>query len=185
MNGFIKKLGSFLFEIVETVVVALAIFVVSYLTLVQPHQVRGASMVPNFQNGEYILTDKITYRLRNPQRGDVIIFRAPRNQELDYIKRIIGLPAERLMIEKGIIYIDGKPLEEGYLPSGPVSAGTFLQDGKEIYIPADEYFVLGDNRNHSSDSREWGTVPRKDIIGRAYLRYWPLNEVGLIKKPDY
>ena len=177
--------GAFLFDIIETVVVALALFVVIYLFAAQPHQVRGASMVPNFQNGEYILTDKVTYRFREPHRGDVIIFRAPKNQELDYIKRIIGLPNEQIKIEKGSIYINNKRLEESYLPTGPIYAGTYLQEGQIINIPDHEYFVLGDNRNHSSDSREWGPVPQKDIIGKAFFRYWPMNQIGLIHTPNY
>lgn len=181
----LAKIWAFFFDIIETVVVALALFVLVYLFAAQPHQVRGASMVPNFQNGEYILTDKITYRFREPKRGDVVIFRAPKNQELDYIKRIIGLPGERIRIEKGVLYVDDKRLDEPYLPQGALYAGTFLQEGQNIPIPESEYFVLGDNRNHSSDSREWGPIQKKDIIGRAFLRYWPINQIGLIPRPTY
>lgn len=181
----ILAIGTFFLDIVETIVIALAIFVVMYLFLVQPHQVRGASMEPNFQNGEYLLTDKISYRFRDPQRGEVVIFKAPKNPEFDYIKRVVGLPGEHVKIEKGMIYINGKPLAEQYLPREPVFAGQFLQEGQEIILGREEYFVLGDNRNHSSDSRDWGTVTKDGIIGRALLRYWPIKEVGLINKPPY
>lgn len=185
MDGIAVKIWAFLFEIIETVVVALALFVVIYLFLAQPHQVRGASMAPNFHNGEYILTDKITYKFRKPERGDVIIFRAPKNQELDYIKRIIALPGETVKVEKGSIFVNGKMIEEKYLPSGPISPGTFLQEGQGVTLEQDEYFVLGDNRNHSSDSREWGPITIKDIIGKAFLRYWPVDQIRFIVHPTY
>lgn len=182
----LKRIFSFFFDIVETVVLALAIFVVIYLFLFQPHQVKGASMEQNFHDGEYILTDKVSYRLRLPQRGDVVIFKAPRNPELDYIKRIIGLPGEKIKIHAGSIFIDGDKLEENYLPETIViSGGLFLPKDKEVEIPNNSYFVLGDNRSHSSDSREWGPILRNDIIGKAFLRYWPPNRLGLLPKIEY
>lgn len=185
MNDIARKIGVFLLDIVETVVIALAIFVVIYLFAAQPHQVRGASMQPNFQNGEYILTDKISYKFRNPERGEVVIFRAPKNQELDYIKRVVGLPGEHVKIEKGNIYINGKNLTESYLPHEPIFTGTFLQEGQENILGEGEFFVMGDNRNHSSDSRDWGPIIKDLIVGKAILRYWPVNEIGFINKPPY
>lgn len=173
-------------DIIETIVVALAIFVVGYLFLFQPHQVNGASMEPNFHDKEYLLTDKISYRFHPPQRGDIIVFRAPKNRELDYIKRVIGLPGERIRIANGSVFINDQKLKEDYLKGNATSSsGSFLQAGTDFLIPEDEYFVLGDNRSHSSDSRDWGTVAKEDIIGKAWLRYWPLQDFGVITKVNY
>jgi len=186
MTKFFKKIFAFVFDLIETIVFALAIFVVIYLFLFQPHQVKGASMEINFHDGEYILTDKISYRFHSPQRGDVVIFKAPTNPELDYIKRIIGLPGERIKIEDNSLFINGQKLEEEYLPKETIiSGGSFLPKREEIIIPPDHYFVLGDNRSHSSDSREWGWIEKEEIVGRAFLRYWPPEKFGLLTKVHY
>lgn len=186
MKRIIKKIGALFLDIIETVVFALAIFVIVYLFLLQPHQVRGNSMYPNFYNNEYLLTNKISYRLGEPERGDVIVFKAPKNQEYDYIKRIIGLPGEEIEIKNGKVYVNDKPLKEFYLPEDyKTSGGGFWREGQEMLVSEGEYLVLGDNRSHSSDSREWGTVPRVNIIGKAWLRYWPFNKLGLIEKVKY
>jgi len=186
MKKFIKKIGGFFLDIIETVVLALAIFVIIYLFLLQPHQVRGNSMYPNFHDNEYLLTDKLSYRLGEPGRGDVIVFKAPKNQEYDYIKRIIGLPGEEIEIRNGKLYINDKLLEESYLPAEYItSGGNFWREGLEAPVPEGQYFVMGDNRSHSSDSREWGTVPLENIIGKAWLRYWPFNKLGLVREVKY
>lgn len=143
-------------------------------------------METNFHDGEYILTDKVTYRFRPPQRGEVIIFKAPKNPDLDYIKRIIGLPGERIKIDSGKIFINGRQLTEPYiLKETVISGGLYLPQGNEIEISEDSYLVLGDNRSHSSDSREWGPVHKNDIIGRAFLRYWPPHRVGILPQVKY
>lgn len=184
--NILKKIVSLIFDIIETVVLALAIFVVIYLFLFQPHQVKGASMETNFHDGEYILTDKISYRFNDPKRGEVVIFKAPRNPELDYIKRIIGLPGEKIEIENGSVFINDKELKEEYLPEDlNVSGGLFLPKGKEITIPDSSYFVLGDNRHHSSDSREWGPIQKENIVGKAFFRYWPPQLIGILPKAKY
>lgn len=140
-------------------------------------------MNPNFLNAEYLLTDKITYRFQEPKKGDVIIFTAPQNEEVEFIKRIIGLPSSTITIEGGDVFINGENLEEEYLPEGlKTHSGTFLKEGQLFSIPEEQYFVLGDNRSHSSDSRKWGTVPKENIIGKAWLRYWPLNKFGLVNR---
>lgn len=183
MFRILKKIGSFFLDIIQTVVIALAIFVIVYLFFFQPHQVKGNSMHPNFSNGEYLLTNKITYRFQEPKRGDVVVFTAPRNQEYEYIKRIIGLPGESIKITAGDVFINQERLEENYLPEGlKTNSGSFLKEGQVFSLPEGEYIVMGDNRNHSSDSREWGTVPRENIIGKAWLRYWPLAKFGLVKR---
>ncbi len=184
--GIFRKIGSFFLDFVEIVVIALAMFVVMYLFLFQPHEVKGSSMYPNFHDGEYLLTDKISYRLNSPKRGEVIIFKAPKNEEYDYIKRIIGLPGDTVMVKSGRVYINGKVIFENYLPADfQTSAGDLWQEGKTVTIPANNYFVMGDNRDHSSDSRDWGPVPKENIIGKAFFRYWPPKRAGLITQVNY
>lgn len=184
-------LWSTVVDIIETIVVAAAIFVVVYLFLLQPHQVRGASMKPNFHDGEYILTDKITYRFGEPKRGDVIIFKSPTDQDVDFIKRIIGLPGEKIKINEGKVTVindankDGFVLAEPYETLGPTAGGKEAPQNTEVTVGQDEYFVLGDNRLESFDSRSWGNLPKKNIIGKAWLRYWPINKFGFVKHPDY
>lgn len=173
-------------DILQTIVLAAAIFAISWLFLFQPHQVIGNSMDPNFQDREYILTEKISYRFNLPQRGEVVVFKAPPDPERDYIKRIVGLPGEKIKIQGGVVFINGLPLKETYLPSGSFdSPGLFLKEGQEFQIPQDSYITFGDNRGHSSDSRDWGPVPRQNIVGKAFLRYWPLNKMGLVPKVNY
>ncbi len=184
MLNFLRRLGNFILDFIESITMALAVFVIFYLFLFQPHQVRGNSMYPNFHDGEYILTDKISYRLGEPKRGEVIIFRAPKNEEYDYIKRIIGLPGDTLRIENGKVILNNSLFAEPYLPSDyTTNSGNFLKNKQIITVPAGHYFVMGDNRSHSSDSREWGFVPQKNIIGKAFFRYWPPSRAGVIKIP--
>lgn len=148
----------------------------------QPHQVKGNSMVPSFHNGEYLLTDKITFRQRLPVYGDVIVFKAPVNENYDFIKRVIAVPGEKIMIKNNHVYIDGNMLDESaYLPEDyQTRPGQFLRDNLEFDVPDGTVFAMGDNRDHSSDSREWGPVPLQNIVGRTFFRYWPPQVVGLI-----
>ena len=186
MGDFAKKIGTFLLDTVETIVVALAIFVVIYLFLVQPHQVKGNSMFPNFIDGEYILTDKISYRLKPPQHGDVVVFKAPKDHEVDYIKRIIGTAGDVIKVSNSKVYLNNILLPEEFLPSDEVTnPGIFARTDEDILVTPDEFFVLGDNRSHSSDSREWGFVKKEEIIGKAWLRYWPLSQLGFVPKVTF
>ena len=183
---FAKKLGSFVLELLQVVVFAISIFLFIYLLILQPHKIKGASMEPNFHDGEYLLTDKVSYRLGSPTRGDVVVFKAPPNYTDEFIKRIIGLPGESVRIEAGSVYVNDRLLEEKYLPEGVgVTAGTYAQEGREVTVPADSYFVLGDNRGHSLDSRNIGPVERQYITGRAWFVYWPVSDVGTVKTPVY
>ena len=180
----VKKVFSLLYEMVEVFVVSASIFVVVYLFLMQPHQVKGSSMFPTFKDGEYVLTDKVTYRTRLPTYGDVVVFKAPINENFDFIKRVIGIPGDRVMVTGGKAYVNGKSLPETYLPPEyTTSPGQFLQNGVEYTVPVGAVFVMGDNRDHSSDSRDWGPVPDQNIIGRAFFRYWPANKAGIIVNP--
>ena len=189
--NILKKIGIFLLDMIQTVVLALSIFVIIYLFLVQPHQVKGISMFPNFHNGDYLLTDKISYRFNTPQRGDVIVFKAPPSEpcaeiECEYIKRIIGLPGDKIKVQNGYIYINGQKLKEAYLPKDLTSSnGSYLREETEQIIPPDEYLPMGDNRNQSRDGREFGPIPRSSIVGKAWLRYWPMKNSGLIEKIKY
>ena len=143
----------------------------------------STSLSRSFYDGEYILTNKISYRFNEPKQGEVIIFKAPHNESYDYIKRIIGLPGDTIKIKDGKVFINGVLLNESkYLPTDIyTNAGRFIKEGEEIIIPSEKYFVIGDNRPYSSDSRDWGFVPRKNIIGKAYFCYWPLQKIGLIR----
>ncbi len=182
----LKRLGGFFLDILEVIVFAVAIFLFVYLLVLQPHKIKGASMEPNFPNGEYLLTDKVTYRFNEPQRGDVIVFEAPAQKSEEFIKRIIALPYENISIKENSIYINNKILKEEYISDDlNTSAGNFLNEGGEMQVPADKYFVLGDNRPFSSDSRAWGFVSKESITGRAWLIYWPLQSMGIIEKANY
>jgi len=183
ISKILKAVGIFILDFFETVVLAAVIFLLVYLFLWQPHRILGRSMEPNFHNGELILTNKISYRIHPPERGDVIVFRAPPREDRDYIKRIIGLPGERVMVKDGRVYINGELLKEPYLPEGTrTKSSYYLAEGVEKVVPPNNYVVMGDNRDHSSDSREWGPVPFQNIIGKAWLRYWPLSKVGIISE---
>jgi signal peptidase I len=182
----IKRLFNFFFDILESIVVALAIFVVVYLFLYQPHQVKGASMEPNFHDGEYILTNKFLYKFENPRRGDVIVFKSPQNPDIDFIKRVIGLPGDHIKLENNHYYVNGTQLDESYIaPTLYTYNGAYLREGTEIIVPQDHYFVSGDNRPRSSDSREWGPIDKTSIIGKSQFRYWPLDRAGLIPGIHY
>ena len=183
-DTFQKKLARWFLDFVETIVIALAIFVVVYRFLFQPHQVKGNSMYDNFYDGEYLLTDKISYRFNPPEHGDIIVFKAPRNEDYDYIKRIIGLPGDRVTVRNGQVFVNGELLDESaYLdPNTMTRPGQYTQEGMTITVPVNQYFATGDNRNNSSDSRDWGPVPYQNIVGIAWIRYWPLDKIGMVDK---
>jgi len=186
MTSVFGHFGTFLLDILQTVVLAIAIFLIAYLFLFQPHQVQGHSMDPNFDDGEYLLTDKLSYRFGEPKRGDVIVFSAPPTRRDDYIKRIIALPGEAISISNNEIYINQKLLDEKYLPQDFVTRpGAYLGADNPYTLKNDEYFVLGDNRDHSSDSRSFGPIRRKDIVGRAWFVYWPATNLGLVPQTSY
>jgi signal peptidase I len=191
MSQIVGHIGEFFLDIVETVVIALSIFLVIYLLLMQPHQVNGLSMVPSFQNGEYVLTDKVSYRFGNPERGDVVVFHAPAAAQCpqgtgcDFIKRVIGLPGETVSVANGEISVNGTPLREDYLPPEfETKPGAATQNGPVILGP-NEYFVSGDNRPYSSDSRAWGPITKNEIVGKAFFRYLPVDKAGVIKHAEY
>ncbi len=171
-------------EILSTSLYLLVVLVITYLVIHfvgQRTQVQGESMEPMLQDGDNLIVDKITYHFKAPQRFDIIVFPFQYKEDTYYIKRIIGLPGETVQITgEGTIYIDGEVLEEGY-------GREVIRDPGNAYSPVtlgeDEYFVLGDNRNNSSDSRSSsvGLIHRKDIIGRAWVRIWPFSKISVLK----
>lgn len=192
MQKLLRSLGELFLDTIETVVIALSIFLVVYLFFFQPHQVNGESMVPTFQNGEYLLTDKVSYKIREPRRGEVIVFHAPESAHCpqgtgcDFIKRIIAIPGETVEIRNSTFYIDGQALAESYIPPEyETKPGDFLKSNPRYLLKEGEYLAVGDNRPYSSDSRAWGPIDKRDIVGKAIFRYWPPQAMGLIKKTEY
>jgi len=180
-----RKLGSFFFEITQTVVFAISIFLFIYLVVIQPHKIKGSSMEPNFHDGEYLLTDKMSYRFGEPHYGDIIVFKAPPTYQDEFIKRIIGVPGDTVMVQNGQVVVNGTPLTEAYLSDGTrIYPGRFAAEGQVLQVPEDSYFVMGDNREHSLDSRNIGFVPKDKITGKAWFIYWPVQKAGIIKAPQ-
>lgn len=172
---------SYLIEFFQTLAVCLVIGIVIYWQVAQPHKVSGQSMYPTFHNNDYIITNKIGYRFHPPQRGDVIVLNDPKDPSQAFIKRVISLPGETVKVQSGRVYINGELLTEPYLVVGLLTPpGAFLAEGSNVQIPPDNYIVMGDNRTASSDSREWGFVPRENIVGQVFLRYWPQDSVGIM-----
>lgn len=191
MKNIFKAIANFVLDIFETLVIALSIFLVVYLFLLQPHQVNGKSMEPNFQSGDYVLTDKISYRFGVPKRGDVVVFQAPASANCpqgtgcDFIKRVIALPNETIEIRSGQFYINSEPLDEEYIPETTATdPGEFMRN-RQVTLGESEYFVIGDNRPYSSDSRAWGPIDRSMIVGKAFFRYWPPESMGSISSAEY
>lgn len=185
--SFGSKLKNNLVELIEFIAILAAIFVVIRFFIAEPHRVSGNSMVPNFHDGDYLITnklisEKLPIKLGQLQRGEVIILENPRNADQVFIKRIVALPGETIMVSRGKVFINNEKLSEPYLPVNTVTTGgSFLNEGEQVVIPEGQYFVIGDNRGGSSDSREWGPVRVELIIGQAFLRYWPPQKMTLLK----
>lgn len=174
-----KVLGSAFREILTFVVLAIVIVVPIRLFVAQPFVVEGESMHPTFETGDYLIVDQLSYRLGDPKRGDVVIFRYPNNPSVFYIKRIIGLPGETVHIDRGetsVTKTDGTELtlDESYVVA---EDATYSLDRT---LGPDQFFVMGDNRPKSSDSRSWGALPREDLMGRAYIRLLPAAQIGVL-----
>jgi len=183
-KGF-KKYLSFSIEILKIAVIALAIVMPIRYFLFQPFIVKGESMSPNFESGDYLIVDEISYRFAEPKRGDVVVFKYPKDTTQRFIKRIIGLPGETVVVKNGEVSVtksngENVVLDERYLPNDLKTYGdadTTLKDN--------EYFVLGDNRTYSYDSRSWGIVPAENIIGKAFLRLYPVTDISTFSAPTY
>ena len=160
-------------EIIETLALTLIIFLVIHFT-VQNYMVEGTSMQPSLTDNQFVLVNKLAYLFHAPERGDVIVFHWPKETTKDLIKRVIGLPGDTIVITEKTVQVDGVVLKEPYvpMPGNP--------NGQRLVVPPNDYFVLGDNRPVSDDSRDWGYVPRSYIIGKAVLVYWPVNNWQII-----
>ncbi len=164
-----------LVDILETLLLSVVLF---FLINAVSARIRidGSSMEPNLHHGEFVIVSKVNYRIGEPERGDVVVFDFPRNITKEYIKRVIGLPGEQILIKDGVVYVDGEAINEPYLMMEPRYEGDWV-------VPEGSLFVLGDNRNNSSDSHNWGMVPMENVIGEALLVYWPPESWGLINGP--
>ncbi len=166
-------LRRFLVDVFETLVLSVVLFV--GINMISARiVVDGASMEPTLMSGEYVIVNRLSYKFGNPQRGDIIVFHFPRDPSKEYIKRVIGLPGDQVQVNNGQVYVNGQPLDETYLKVKTNYSGTWS-------VPAGQLFVLGDNRNNSSDSHDWGTVPMSYVVGKSVLVYWPPTDWGLIQ----
>lgn len=181
-----RRFFSSVLEVLEVALIAIVSVFLIRTFLVQPFLVSGASMEPNFSNGDYLLVDEITYKLREPARGEVVVFKYPNNESTFFIKRVIGLPGERIVIEEGEVLVfnvdhpNGMELKEYYLERGLETTGRV-----DVTLKEGEYFVLGDNRSASFDSRSWGVLNEFEIIGLARVRLWPIGSMTTFAAPSY
>lgn len=172
---------------IETLIIGVAVVILTNLILIQPNRIEGESMVPTLRSHEYIFTEKISYRFRSPLRGDIVVFKSPHEKTKELVKRLIALPNEKVRIKKGKITIynhankKGFELTEAYLPAGATTNGdrTIVED--QLYELKDgQYLVMGDNRPKSSDSRVFGPIKKGNIVGQAWIRYWPLSKLTFL-----
>lgn len=170
---------SFIRDTLEIVFLALVLYVVIQYA-VQTVHVLGSSMLYTLHDNDLLVASKISYKLHQPQRGDIIVFKPPDEASRDFIKRIIALPGERLRIVNGVVYINDQVLHEPYLPEKWTYNNNWPSSGQDYILPPNMFFVMGDNRNHSSDSRTFGPITLDSILGKAEIRIWPLNEIGLL-----
>ncbi len=165
-------------DLMFSVLIAIVMIVFIY----QPVKVEGTSMMPTLTNEERIFINKFTYRfgLGGIERGDTVVFWYPGDTSKSYIKRVIGVPGDRIRVDQGQVYVNGQALVEEYVPQDYRDYSSW-RDGQEQVVPEGRYFVLGDHRNQSSDSRMWGYVPRENIYGKAVFVYWPLDKIGRVR----
>ena len=186
-KSFFSEMKDFSLETIKIIVISLIIIVAVRTYVMQPCCVSGKSMEPNFHDGDYLIVDEISYRIDEPKRGDVIIFRYPRNTKEFFIKRIIGLPGERVEIRDSRITIYNNENQKGimldediYIPLDTKTTGNY-----DMILKSDEYYVLGDNRSASADSRIWGALEEHFIIGKAWIRAWPVGDFSVFEGVSY
>ncbi len=163
----------FLADLLETLILSVVLFV-GINAVTARVRVDGSSMEPTLNNGEFILVNKLAYKIGKPDRGDVIVFYFPRDPNQEYIKRLVGLPGDVIRVGNGSVYVNGQKINEPYIAADPAYTGEWT-------VPLGHYFVLGDNRNNSYDSHNWGPVPADYVIGKATFVYWPFKQAGLIQ----
>lgn len=184
MLSFSNRKSALAAEIIRTLIIVVVIVIPIRLFIAQPYIVEGASMFPTFHSGEYLVVDQVSYRFHEPRRGDVTVFRYPKEPNTFYIKRIIGLPGETIKIRDGIVRIASSSTSTtDYVLNEPYIAVKHRSDENfDMTLRTGEYFMMGDNRTQSSDSRTWGAMPRANIIGRALVRVLPVTSMAL--RPD-
>lgn len=183
--SFLRNIFGFLIDAAQTLLLAFSVFLVVYIFIFRPYQVSGLSMYPNFDDKEYVLTNVIAMRLEKPKIGDIVVFKAPNDQEKDFIKRIIGTPGDTVYIKDGNIYINDDLLDQSLFLKSDVKTygGSFMHENQPVNVPEDSYLVMGDNRGNSSDSREWGFVNFDNIIGKSFFVYFPFDKMRFIENP--
>lgn len=186
-SSSLRSVGAFVWDLLKILIIALVIIVPLRTFVAEPFVVSGSSMLPNFHNHDYLIIDRLSYITGSPKRGDVIVLKYPKDTSQFFIKRIIGLPGEQVSVKQGYVVIvnkehpEGLRLTESYLPS---QIETFGKPGA-VTLGSNEYFVFGDNRTASSDSRVWGILPKDDIVGRVWTRVFPFSSAGFVKTPSY
>jgi signal peptidase I len=163
-------------DTLETVLLALVLFL-GINAISARVRVENISMKPTLQPGEFVLINKLAYKIGKPSHGDVIVFHYPRDPKQDYIKRVIGIPGDTVTVSGGVVSVNNTPLTEPYISAPPAYPGSWK-------VPSDSLFVLGDNRNQSSDSHIWGFVPLSEVVGKGLVIYWPLDSVQILDHPD-
>jgi len=174
-EGQPPNLWRFVLDVLETLILSVVLFLAINAVSARI-RVDGSSMEPTLYHGEFVIVNKLAYKVSEPKIGDVIVFHFPRDPHQDYIKRIIGLPGDRVTVSQGRVYVNDQPLSEDYLAAPPSYNDTWL-------VPEGALFVLGDNRNNSSDSHTWGPVPLDYVVGKAIFVYWPPDQWGAIDHP--
>ena len=181
INQTIYKFLSFTFALTKWIIIVIVLLTLIHFFVATIFFVEGESMQPNYENGDALVVDRISYLVREPRRGEAVVLKFPGDPDKKkYIKRIIGLPNETISISAGKVYIDNKVLYETYLPKQDVTLPNMTKK-----LGDDEYFFMGDNRLNSSDSRVWGQASRQYIVGRVWMRLWPVRNAGLIEQPYY
>lgn len=170
-----KEESFLLKDIVEAVLIAVILAVLIRMFVIQPFYIPSSSMEPTLKPGDRIIVNKFIYRFKEIQRGDVMVFKYPLDPSRDFIKRVIGLPGDTLEIRDSVLYINDNKIAEPYLPKG-LRFGSY----GPVKIPQDEYFMMGDNRNNSEDSRVWGFLPREKVVGKAFVVFWPIDRVKIL-----
>lgn len=181
----LKKIYFFILDSLQAILIFCGFLLVLYAFVIRPHEVSGQSMFPTFKDKELLLSNLLAVKFNSLKKGDVVVFEAPYEKDKLFIKRIIALPGDRVMVANGSVYLNGQLLDESaYLkPEVKTYGGAFFQDNTELVVPEGTVVVFGDNRPHSSDSREWGFLENKKLIGRSTVRIWPKDTFSLIKNP--
>jgi signal peptidase I len=173
-------------EALRVIVISLAIILPVRYFLVQPFYVKGASMEPNFKDREYLVINELSYRFETPVRGEIVVFRPPTATNEFFIKRVIGEPGEKVTVRNGVVTIADKDHPNGYkLDESAYIPGIYTPGDIEVTLAADQYFLMGDNRSVSMDSRSFGPVSKGAIVGKVWIRGWPLDKIGSIESPSY